>query len=199
LDDGLVVPLGSDKSRQVDIRLICASNVDLSEEVRKGTIREDFYHRIMVLAILVPPLRERTEDIPLLVSHFLCQAAERNSIPVPELPAEALEEMLTHSWPGNVRELKNAVERMVLSSHKGVAGPLVPNLHFASDRLLSLPATPGRLKDEMEAVERSVIETALRENRREINATYRALGISRRALYERMKKYRLDRGEFREP
>jgi two-component system C4-dicarboxylate transport response regulator DctD len=199
LDDGLVVPLGSDKSRQVDIRLICASNVDLSEEVRKGTIREDFYHRIMVLAILVPPLRERTEDIPLLVSHFLCQAAERNGIPVPELPGEALEEMLTHSWPGNVRELKNAVERMVLSSHKGVAGPFVPNLHFTSDRLLSLPATPGRLKDEMEAVERSVIETALRENRGEINATYRALGISRRALYERMKKYRLDRGEFREP
>ena len=199
LDDGLVVPLGSDKSRQVDIRLICASNVDLSEEVRKGTIREDFYHRIMVLAILVPPLRERTEDFPLLVSHFLCQAAERNGIPVPELPAEALEEMLTHSWPGNVRELKNAVERMVLSSHKGVAGPFVPNLHFTSDRLLSLPATPGRLKDEMEAVERSVIETALRENRGEINATYRALGISRRALYERMKKYRLDRGEFREP
>jgi two-component system C4-dicarboxylate transport response regulator DctD len=199
LDDGVVVPLGSDKSRRVDIRLICASNVDLAEEVRKGTIREDFYHRIVVLAILVPALRERSEDIPLLVSHFLCQAAERNGIPVPELPAEALEEMLAHSWPGNVRELKNAVERMVLSSHKGVAGAFVPNLHFASDRLLSLPATPGRLKDEMEAVERSVIETALHENRGEINATYRALGISRRALYERMKKYRLDRGEFREP
>jgi two-component system C4-dicarboxylate transport response regulator DctD len=197
LDDGMVVPLGSDKSRRVDIRLICASNVDLSEEVRKATIREDFYHRIMVLAIQVPPLRERTEDIPLLVSHFLRQAAERNGIPVPELPADALETMLGHSWPGNVRELKNAVERMVISSHKGVAGPFAPDLRFASDRLLSLPATPGRLKDEMENVERSVIEAALRENQGEINATYKALGISRRALYERMKKYRLDREEFR--
>jgi DNA-binding NtrC family response regulator len=86
---------------------------------------------------------------------------------------------------------------MVISSHKGVAGPFVPDLHFASDRLLSLPATPGRLKDEIESVERSVIEAALRENQGEINATYRALGISRRALYERMKKYQLDREEFR--
>jgi two-component system C4-dicarboxylate transport response regulator DctD len=145
----------------------------------------------------VPPLRERTEDIPLLVSHFLREAAERNGIPVPELPADALEAMLGHSWPGNVRELKNAVERMVISSHKSVAGPFVPDLHFASDRLLSLPATAGRLKDEMESVERSVIEAALRENQGEINATYRSLGISRRALYERMKKYRLDREEFR--
>ncbi len=70
LDDGVVEPLGSDRPRKVDIRLVCASNVDLSEEVRRGAIREDFYHRIMVLSIRVPPLRERTEDIPLLVVPF---------------------------------------------------------------------------------------------------------------------------------
>ena len=197
LDDGIVEPLGSDKPRRVDIRLLSASNADMEAAVRGGTIREDFYHRIMVLRIAVPPLRERPEDIPLLVSHFLRQAAERNGIPVPEVPREALEQMLAHPWPGNVRELKNAVERMVISAHKGVAGPFTADLRFASDRLLSLPATPGLLREEMERVEKATIEAALREHAGEINATFRALGISRRALYERMKKYGLTRGEFR--
>ena len=151
----------------------------------------------MVLRIAVPPLRERPEDIPLLVSHFLRQAAERNGIPVPDIPPEALEEMLAHAWPGNVRELKNAVERMVISSHKGVTGPFTADLRFASDRLLSLPATPGLLRERMEQVEKATIEAALREHGGEITATYRALGISRRALYERMKKYSMTREEFR--
>ena len=139
--DGVVQPLGSDRPRRTDIRLVCASNADLAEEVRRGAIREDFYHRIMVLAIRVPPLRERLEDIPLLVSHFLRQD------------------------PG---------------------------------RLLSLPVGPGRLREEMEKVERAAIETALREHRGEITATWRALGISRRVLYERMKKYGLDKEGFRD-
>ena len=198
LDDGIVEPLGSDKPRRVDIRLLTASNADMEEAVRAGSIREDFYHRIMVLRIAVPPLRERAEDIPLLVSHFLRQAAERNGIPVPEVPREALEQMLAHPWPGNVRELKNSVERLVITSHKGVAGPFAPDLRFDSDRLLSLPATSGRLRDEMERVERAAIEAALREHGGEINATYRALGISRRALYERLKKYGLKREGFRQ-
>ncbi len=197
LDDGIVEPLGSDKPRRVDIRLLSASNADMAEAVAGGSIREDFYHRIMVLRIAVPPLRERAEDIPLLVSHFLRQASERNGIPVPEIPQEALERMLAHPWPGNVRELKNAVERLVITSHQGVAGPFAPDQRFDSDRLLSLPATPGRLRDEMERVERSTIEAALREHGGEINETYRALGISRRALYERLKKYGLTREDFR--
>ena len=198
LDDGIVEPLGSDKPRRVDIRLLSASNADMAQAVAGGSIREDFYHRIMVLRIPVPPLRERVEDIPLLASHFLRQAAERNGVPVPEIPGEALERMLAHPWPGNVRELKNAMERLVITSHKGVTGPFTPDAGFDSDRLLSLPATPGRLREELERVERSTIEAALREHGGEINATYRALGISRRALYERLKKYGLARDDFRQ-
>jgi two-component system C4-dicarboxylate transport response regulator DctD len=197
LDDGIVEPLGSDRPRRVDIRLISASNVNLQEEVRRGAIREDFYHRIMVLSIVVPPLRERLEDLPLLISHFLRQAADHNGIPVPEVPEATLRLMLQHPWPGNVRELKNAVERMVITAHGGTVGEFTPGLEFGAERLLSLPVTPGRLRDEMERTERAAIEAALRENHGEINPTYQALGISRRALYERMKKYGLERKDFR--
>jgi two-component system C4-dicarboxylate transport response regulator DctD len=197
LDDGMVEPLGSNRPRKVDIRLISTSNVNLQEEVHRGGIREDFYHRIMVLSIVVPSLRERLEDLPLLVSHFLRQAADRSGIPVPEVPEATLKLMLQHPWPGNVRELKNAVERLVITSHGGTAGEFTPDLEFGGERLLSLPATPGRLREEMERTEKAAIENSLRENRGEINATYQALGISRRALYERMKKYGLDRKDFR--
>jgi two-component system C4-dicarboxylate transport response regulator DctD len=197
LDDGVVDPLGSDKPRKVDIRLVCASNVDLETEVRRGAIREDFYHRIMVLSIHVPPLRERTEDIALLVSHFLKQAADRNSIAVPAVPETTLAEMTHHPWPGNVRELKNAVERLVITAREGSVGGFVPDMHFDSERLLSLPAGAGRLREEMEKVEKTVIAATLKECHGEINATWQALGISRRALYERMKRYGLDRESYK--
>jgi len=197
LDDGVVEALGSDRPRKVDIRLVCASNVDLEAEVRGGAIREDFYHRIMVLSIRVPSLRERTEDVALLVSHFLRQAADRNGVPVPAVSEETLSAMIHHPWPGNVRELKNAVERLVITSREGSAGGFTPDMRFDSERLLSLPAGAGKLREEMERVEKSVIESALRECRGEITATWQALGISRRALYERMKKYGLDRESFK--
>ena len=197
LDDGVVDPLGSDKPRKVDIRLVCASNVDLETEVRRGAIREDFYHRIMVLSIHVPPLRERTEDIALLVSHFLKQAADRNAIAVPAVPETTLAEMTHHPWPGNVRELKNAVERLVITAREGSVGGFVPDMHFDSERLLSLPAGAGRLREEMEKVEKTVIAATLKECHGEINATWQALGISRRALYERMKRYGLDRESYK--
>jgi two-component system C4-dicarboxylate transport response regulator DctD len=197
LDDGVVDPLGSDRPRKVDIRLICASNVDLETEVRRGAIREDFYHRIMVLNIPVPPLRERAEDIALLVSHFLKQAADRNGIAVPTVPETTLAEMTHHPWPGNVRELKNAVERLVITARDGAVGGFVPDMHFDSERLLSLPAGSGRLREEMEKVEKAVIEATLKECHGEINASWQALGISRRALYERMKRYGLDRESYK--
>ena len=197
LEDGLVQPLGGDEFQQVDVRLMATTKVDLQEEVRRGRMRADFYHRITVLTIVVPPLRERRDDIPLLISHFLKQAAARNGVPVPEVTEKALLDMSCYCWPGNVRELKNTVERMVITAHGGVAGPFTPDEACMVPRLLSLPATPGRLRDEMERTEMTVIDVALRENNGEITATAGALGISRRALYERMKRYGLDRKDYR--
>ena len=197
LEDGLVHPLGGDEPRKADIRLLAATKADLQDEVRHGRLRQDFYHRIAVITIAVPPLRERREDIPLLAAFFLRLAAQRQGIPPPELPERAIAELTRHNWPGNVRELKNAIERMAITAHGGVAGPFTPDDSFASARLLSLPATAGRLRDELERTERAVIEAALRENAGEVGATALALGISRRALYERMRKYDLSKEAFR--
>jgi len=197
LEDGLITPLGMDEPRKVDVRLLSASKVNLVEHVRHGEMRDDFYHRIAVLSINVPPLRERMEDLPLLVSHFMRTSAMRTGIPVPQLPDGALGEMFRHSWPGNVRELKNAVERMVITSSGGVAGAFRKDVDFDTARLLSLPAAPGRLRDEMEKTERRVIETALRQYKGVVNTACEALGISRRALYERMRKYGLDKEDFK--
>jgi len=197
LEDGLVQPLGKDVARRVDVRILVTTKVDLAELVRSGQMREDFYHRIVVLRIVVPPLREHPEDIPALIAHFVKKTADRYGISVPKVPEKTLGYMLRYSWPGNIRELRNAVERMAITSHNGVVGELDLDEGTSAGRLLSLPVAGGRLREEMERTERTVIEAALREHRGEVNATSQALGISRRALYERMKKYALNREEFR--
>jgi two-component system C4-dicarboxylate transport response regulator DctD len=196
LEDGLVQPLGSDKTRKVSVRLLATTKIDLKELVKRGQMREDFYHRVMVLSIVVPPLCEHVEDIPVLVSHFLGEASERNGLPVPTVREQTLEEILRYSWPGNIRELKHAVERMVITAEDGVAGPFSHDEGFHAGRLLSLPATHGRLRGELERTEKDAIEAALREHGGRINETCEALGISRRALYERMKKYGFHKNDF---
>ncbi len=197
LEDGVVFPLGKDKPRKTDARLICATKQDLKETMEAGHLREDFYHRIVVLTIDVPPLRQRMDDLTLLVSHFVKSVSDRYGVPVPRIPEETLSAMLRHKWPGNVRELRNAVERMVFTASEGKAGPFRADEEAEGLRLISLPATSGPLREEMERTERSVIEAALSENRGEVGATSVALGISRRALYERMKKYGLHKEDFR--
>jgi len=192
LDDGVVVPLGSDRGRKVDVRLITSSNADLEAEVRGGAMREDFYHRIMVLPIRMPALRERREDISLLTSHFLRLASARAGIPVPALSARTLDDMLAYDWPGNVRELKNAVERMAITARGGEAGPFVPDRRLEEGRHLALPAGSGRLRGELERVERAAIAAALREHG-SMSEAAKALGISRRALYDRLHRYGLQR------
>jgi two-component system C4-dicarboxylate transport response regulator DctD len=192
LDDGVVVPLGSDRGRKVDVRLITSSNANLEAEVRRGAMREDFYHRIMVLPIRVPALRERREDISLLAAHFLRLAAARAGIPVPTIPSRTLDDMLAHDWPGNVRELKNAVERMAITARGGEAGPFEPDRRPDEGRHLSLPAGSGRLRGELERVESEAIAAALREHG-SMSEAAKALGISRRALYDRLQRYGLRR------
>ena len=198
LEDNLVTPLGRDRPRQVDVRLLTTTQHDLRDAVRDGSLREDFYHRIAVLSITVPPLRSRTEDIPVLASHFAKCAAEGTGIPVPEIPETTLADMMRYAWPGNVRELRNVVQRLVITSHAGLAGPFLVGTPQSETRHLSVPPAPGRLREAMEQTEKAAVESALRETDGEVTAAALALGISRRALYERMRKYGLRR-ESRQP
>jgi DNA-binding NtrC family response regulator len=196
LDGGRVYVVGDDRPRDVDIRLMATTRTDLAAQVRAGRMREDFYFRIVVLTVHIPPLRERREDIPLLVSHFLRRSAKFPGGPTPIIPKASWGEMLAYAWPGNVRELKNSVERMTARSSGGFTAPFEPGANDASPERRSAPASQGRLRKEIEQTEKSVIEAALITNRGKIAATSRALGISRKALCKRMQKYGLARDDF---
>jgi two-component system C4-dicarboxylate transport response regulator DctD len=197
LEDGLVMAVGADEARRVDIRLITASKENVAELVRKGILREDFFHRVVVLTVEVPPLRARREDIPLLVAHFLRRAARRANVEPPQVPDDALEALLGHRWPGNVRELQNTVERMFVTTRDGRVGSPSPTGEAVSKRLMSLPATPGLLRDALERTEQEVIQSALQAEQGRVAAAARRLGISRRALYQRLERYGIAPDEYR--
>jgi two-component system C4-dicarboxylate transport response regulator DctD len=197
LEDGMVFPLGKDEPQKVDIRLVATTKVNLLDLVREGRLRRDFYHRIVAFTIMAPPLRERPEDLPLLISHFTQNASRRNNIPVPDFPERTLNAMLRFTWPGNIRQLKHTIEKMVITSTNGIIGEFTEEENPDFTRLLSLPATAGKLKEELEKTEKTVITQSLTDNNGEITQTAQVLGISRRALYERMKKYGLNKEDFR--
>ena len=121
LQDGEIERLGDDRSRKVDVRVVAATNLDLREEVSAGRFREDLFYRLNVFPILIPPLRERREDIPILMNHFLERYMQRHGRRVPGFTGRAIDAMLSYRWPGNIRELENMVERGVILATEGVA------------------------------------------------------------------------------
>ena len=121
LQDGEIERLGDDRSRKVDVRVIAATNLDLREEVSAGRFREDLFYRLNVFPILIPALRERREDIPILMNHFLERYMQRHGRHVPGFTGRAIDAMLSYRWPGNIRELENMVERGVILATEGVA------------------------------------------------------------------------------
>jgi DNA-binding NtrC family response regulator len=114
LQQGAIRPLGTDKSIKIDVRIIAGTNKNLNQEVEKKSFREDLFHRLSVVRIMIPPLRDRREDIPLLVNHFVNKYAKQHGLEPKKIPPKALSLLLDHSWPGNVRELQNLIERAVL-------------------------------------------------------------------------------------
>ena len=121
LQDGQIERLGDDRSRKVDVRVVAATNLDLREEVSAGRFREDLFYRLNVFPILIPALRERREDIPILMNHFLERYMQRHGRHVPGFTGRAIDAMLSYRWPGNIRELENMVERGVILATEGVA------------------------------------------------------------------------------
>ncbi len=197
LQEGEVRPLGSNQTVKVDVRLISASHQDLDEMVRDGRFREDLYYRVNVLAVHLPPLRERREDVPLLAEALLARAARESGRPVPMLSHEMQATLVAYDWPGNVRELENEMRRlMVLAEDTVLLEHLSPSIleHAGrSDEASNLepPEVLGDLRAAVARFEQRAIEAALARAGGNKSRAAKELGISRFALQRKLDKYRL--------
>jgi formate hydrogenlyase transcriptional activator len=174
--------VGGTRTIAVNVRLVAATNQDLAQMVAAGTFRSDLYYRLNVFPIHVPPLRERPEDISVLVRQFTHQYARRLHKPIPTIPAEVLAALIRYPWPGNVRELQNVVERAVILSHDGVLRPVLPEWALSGEP----SPTGGKM---LEDVQREYILQVLRDTRWVIGGPYGAaarLGLKRTTLLSKM-------------
>jgi transcriptional regulator with GAF, ATPase, and Fis domain len=192
--------VGSSKTIRVDVRLVAATNKDLSEQIKKGAFRADLYDRINVVPIVIPPLRERKEDIPLLVEHFIKKSNEENNKKVKGIRAEALDWMVNYDWPGNIRELENLVERLVaLTPHEYIEPRELPFSFLNAPKMNGLKDSIMKggvsLLEAEEEFERELISDALKRANHVQSHAAELLGISRRILKYKMDKLRIEQVE----
>jgi two-component system response regulator AtoC len=202
LQEQEITRVGARDPIKVDVRIVAATNRDLEQLVREGRFRDDLYYRLNVIPIRLPPLRERPQDLPALLEHFLGSFARRYGRPVTLPTPEVLAQARTYPWPGNVRELRNLCERAVLMGWPAVA----PLLGAAPREPAAAPAAPladtslpllearARL---VERFEREYLTRLLKEHRGRVGEVARAAGIAERNLYEKMKAYGLSRDDYR--
>ncbi len=193
LEEEKIERVGGTKTIPVDVRLIAATNKDLPEEIKKERFREDLYHRLNVIPITVPPLRDRREDIPILVEAFVMETCSRNGIAAKRISPEALSSLQGQPWSGNVRELRNTVERLVIMSN----GPLIDAADLVStsrgnvlDELVQSSRSFQDFKDQAEA---AFIKHQLEIHGWNVSKTAEALEMERSHLYTKIKKYGLER------
>jgi DNA-binding NtrC family response regulator len=182
--------VGGTKTLTVDIRFIAATNRDLEKEVAQGRFRQDLFFRLNVVPLVLPPLRERPDDIPILAAHFAVKSAQKYGQPTPELDPALVEILMDYDWPGNVRELENLIERLVVLSTTSTLG-----LEFVPEKMLrALPGTtPGdesTLEGAVEAVKRRMIVSALQSEDNKVAAA-KKLGISRSYLHRLINEFDL--------
>ena len=188
--------VGGSRPIQVDVRIVAATNKTLEVEIAKGTFREDLYHRINVIPLHVPPLRERREDIPLLSQHFLREVARENQAPLKTLTPRALEILVDQSWPGNVRELKNFIWRVfLLTPHQVIDAEDLPlersdSLNLAGN--LSALFTLPDFREARARFEREFLQRKLKEHNGSVSATAEAIGLERSHLYRKLRAYNLE-------
>jgi DNA-binding NtrC family response regulator len=183
LQEKEIVRVGGNQQIKVDFRCIAATNKNLETLVKDGAFRPDLYYRLHVFCIDLPPLRERRDDIPLLVNHFLNKFCMATSRAMPQLSAEALEVLMRHDWPGNVRELENAVERALVVGRGSEIRPADFSFQFQVDE-----PKGGKTLDD---VERAHIERILRETQHNLSRAARVLDIDRTTLYNKLRRYGL--------
>jgi DNA-binding NtrC family response regulator len=185
LEEGEIERVGGSQPIKVDVRVVVATHRNLEEQVGGGGFRQDLYHRVVVFPIVLPPLRERRGDIPVLVEHFARAISEQNGWKPKSFTPEAISMLDRHSWPGNVRELRNCVERLLLLGDEAVdeatVGLALPQSATGSDR----PAASGTLAARIEGFERETILAELKRHNRNMSETARALGLERSHLYKK--------------
>ncbi|MCK6553552.1 sigma-54 dependent transcriptional regulator [Candidatus Binatia bacterium] len=194
LQEREIRPVGADRTIKVDVRVVAATNRDLATEVEKGRFREDLFYRLQVIPIVIPPLRERRSDIPLLVQHFL----EKHNAQRPGQPTRIADDAMVHlweyDWPGNVRELENLIERMVVLSDDGAirVESLPPNIRsFISDKKIPRPTLTDEgidLNQAVEEFEYRLIDEALRRTKGNKQAAARLLGLKRTTLVAKLRR-----------
>jgi DNA-binding NtrC family response regulator len=185
LQSRMVTRVGSNQSKPIDIRLICATNMPLHKMVQEGTFRQDLLYRINTVEIQVPPLCERVEDIPLLAQHYLGYYAKKYHKAVKVLTPEAMDRLKRYAWPGNIRELQHAIERAVIMTDSDT----LQESDFLLSRSLSTTANNHTLN--LDEVERTAIARALQLHNGNISKAADELGLTRASLYRRMEKYGL--------
>jgi transcriptional regulator with PAS, ATPase and Fis domain len=197
LQEGTLTPVGSTDMRKVDVRVVAATNKDIKEMVELGTFREDLYYRINVINLVVPSLRDRKEDIPILVDHFIAAGCKEKGIALKQFQKRTLEKILDYSWPGNVRELQNEMERLIVLSGddpKVPADLLSPRIRdFGDNAKVQGVRVAGKLKDALEELEKTMIKEGLRRTNWNKSRLAKELGISRAGLIMKVEKYGLDK------
>ena len=194
LEEGEVERIGGDKPIAVDVRVLVATHRNLETLVREGKFRQDLFHRVYVFPLVLPPLRERTEDIPALVEHFAQQVcAQNNWKPIPFDP-DAIEMLAAYQWPGNVRELRNVVERLMLLATDGRVTRETVRLALpsATPHLSSSPARSGSLAEQLQSFEREAILAELKRSNYHITNTAKSLGLERSHLYKKAEQLGID-------
>ncbi len=191
LQERVVEPLGGIAPVRVDVRFIAATNRRLPDMIEKGTFREDLYYRLNVLEIRIPPLRERLEDIPLLADYLLRKLGQKNSKPLRSVSREFLDALMRHEWKGNVRELENVLERSLILCRDDILDVRDLPDHLRAPAESAASSSSALKESPLEAAERNALEDTLRKCGGHRERTAKALGISRRTLQYRLKKYGL--------
>lgn len=196
IEEGKIERVGGTSKINVDVRVISATNKDLLAEIQKGNFREDLFHRLNVIPINVPPLRERKEDIPLLVEHFSTMICNKNKFAQKEWTESAIKSLQSFSWKGNIRELRNFVERIVIMVPTTTIGEkeinsFLPASTSAVDEILN---TSNTFQEFKEKAEKAFILKQLSLNNWNVSRTAEILGIQRSHLYNKLKKYEIEKG-----
>jgi DNA-binding NtrC family response regulator len=196
IEEGIIERVGGSSKISVDVRILSATNKDLKNEIVEGNFREDLFHRLNVIPINVPPLRERKSDIPLLVKHFTKKICKQNKIPFKTFDDEAVTILKNYKWSGNVRELRNIVERIIIMIPneivtKGNINSMLPAVQQKANDFIDISNSFQEFKEKSE---KAFIQKQLEMNNWNISKTAEILDIQRSHLYNKMKKYNIEKG-----